>query len=177
MSSTIGIGVPVPKMLRMSQIRSPYSPCCVLNPTVTAVTGTWTLPFAAYLVYLMNRVAYQRVKNSTYIGDNISGDTAAAGSSKSDPLQLETRSHANFVENVPFAFVVAAIAELNGANRKVLNYALATLLVLRIAHVEIGIKKPGNMGIGRPVAFWGTQTFVAGFAAYGVYLVKGYWGY
>lgn len=141
------------------------------------MTGTWTLPFAAYLVYLMNRVAYERVKNRTYIGENIPDDTAAASSSTPNSLQLETRSHANFVENVPFAFVVAAIAELNGANRKVLSYALASLLVLRIAHVEIGIKTPGNMGIGRPVAFWGTQTFVAGFAAYGAYLVKGYWGY
>lgn len=157
MSSTLGIGVPVPKML--------------------PVTGAWTLPFTAYLILLSNRVAYQRVKNNTYLGDNIPEDTAAAGSSKSDPLQLETRSHGNFVENVPFAFIVAAIAELNGANRKVLNYALASLLILRIAHVEIGIKTPGNMGIGRPLAFWGTQSFVAGFAAYGAYLVKGYWGY
>lgn len=149
----------------------------LLNPAVIAVTGTWTLPFAAYLVYLMNRVAYQRVKNKTYIGDNLPEDTTAAGSSTANSLELETRSHGNFVENVPFAFVVAAIAELNGANRKVLNYALASLLVLRIAHVELGIKVPGNMGIGRPVGFWGTQTFVAGCAAYGAYLVKGYWGY
>lgn len=125
----------------------------------------------------MNRVAYQRVKHRHYIGEDIPEETAAAGSSKSNALQLESRSHGNFVENVPFAFVVAAIAELNGANRKVLNYALASLLVLRIAHVEIGLKTPGNMGIGRPLAFWGTQSFVFGFAAYGAYLVKGYWGY
>ncbi|MCJ1465416.1 hypothetical protein MMC07_004034 [Pseudocyphellaria aurata] len=157
MSSTIGIGVPVPRML--------------------PVTGTWTLPFAAYLVYLMNRVAYQRVKNKKYIGENLPEDTAAGASSTANSLELESRSHGNFVENVPFAFVVAAFAELNGANRKVLNYAYATLLFLRIAHVELGLKVPGNMGIGRPVGFWGTQTFVAGFAAYGAYLVKDYWGY
>lgn len=141
------------------------------------MTGTWTLPFAAYLVYLMNRVAYQRIKNRTYIGDNIPEDTATAGSSAPNSLQLETRAHGNFVENVPFAFVVAAVAELNGANRKLLHYALASLLVLRIAHVEIGIKRAGTMGIGRPLAFWGTQSFVLGFAAYSAYLVKGYWGF
>ena len=27
------------------------------------------------------------------------------------------------------------------------------------------------------VGYFGTQGFIAGFAAYGTYLVKGYWGY
>ena len=76
-----------------------------------------------------------------------------------------------------FALFAAAIAELSGANRKALNYAIASLLVLRIAHVEIGLKRPWNIGIGRPLAFCGSQSFVVGFAAYGAYLVKGYWGY
>lgn len=125
----------------------------------------------------MNRVAYHRVQTKTHIGDNISEDTVTVGSSTSNPLQLETRSHANFVEHVPFALFVAAIVELSGANRKALNYALASLLVLRIAHVEIGLKRSWNIGIWRPLAFYGTQSFMVGFAAYGAYLVKGYWGY
>lgn len=42
---TVGLGVPVP----------------LLAP----VTATWTAPFALYLAYLSNRVAYYRIKNST----------------------------------------------------------------------------------------------------------------
>ena len=90
---------------------------------------------------------------------------------------METRAHANFIENIPLAFTLTAIAELNGANRKVLNYALATLFALRIIHVELGMKGKNTLGPGRPIGFWGTQGFLAGMAAYSTYLVKGYWGY
>ena len=88
----------------------------------------------------MNRVAYHHVQTKTQIGDNISEDTVAAGSSTSSPLQLETRSPANSVEHVPFALFAAVIVELCGANRKALNYSIASSLVLRIAHVEIGLQ-------------------------------------
>lgn len=84
---------------------------------------------------------------------------------------------ANFLENVPLAFVFAAVAELNGADRKVLNYAMAALLALRIAHVEIGMKGQNTIGIGRPVGYYGTQVILAGLAGWGTWLVKGYWGY
>ena len=73
------------------------------------------------------------------------------------------------------AFILTAVAELNGANRKVLNYALAALFALRIAHVEFGLKGRNNVAIGRPLGFFGTQGYLAGMAAYGAYLVKGYW--
>lgn len=104
-------------------------------------------------------------------------EEGATSNSNPDPLLLETRSHANFVENVPLAFTLTAIAELNGANRKVLNYAMATLFVLRILHVELGMKGKDTVGWGRPTAFFGTQAFFAGMAAYSTWLVKGYWGY
>ena len=138
------------------------------------MTGTWTLPFAAYFIYLANRISFQRVKHKKYIGENLPDDPPGSGLNQ---LQLETRCHANFAENVPFAFIVAAAAELNGINRQVLNYSLATLFVFRILHAELGLRREGTMGIGRPLGNWGTQGFIAGIAGYGVYLVKGYWGY
>lgn len=72
-------------------------------------------------------------------------------------LQLETRAQSNFLENVPLAFIFAAVAELNGADRKVLNYLMAGLLVLRIGHVELGLKGKGTLGLGRPIGYYGTQ--------------------
>ena len=67
------------------------------------------------------------------------------------------------------------VAELNGANRKVLNYALATLFALRVAHVEFGLKGKNALSIGRPIGFFGTQGFLGAMAAYSAYLIKGYW--
>ena len=78
---------------------------------------------------------------------------------------------------MPLAFTLTAIAELNGANRKILNYSMAALLVLRVIHVELGLKGKDTVGWGRPIGFFGTQGFVAAMAAYSTYLVKGYWGY
>ncbi|KAL8709166.1 MAG: hypothetical protein Q9220_006046 [cf. Caloplaca sp. 1 TL-2023] len=140
------------------------------------VTGTWTLPFTAYLLLLTNRVVYQRIKNKQWIGSHI--DPKKDGDSDNpDPLFLESRCHMNFLENVPLAFVLAAIAELNGGNRTVLNYAMAALFAVRIGHVEIGLRGKGTMASGRPLGLFATQGVLAGLAAYGTYLVKGYWGY
>ena len=90
---------------------------------------------------------------------------------------MAARCHNNFVENVPLALLLAGIVELNGGNRKVLNGALGALLLIRIVHVEFGLKAPGNNGFGRAVGFFGTQGFMAGMAGYAAYLVKGYWGF
>ena len=92
-------------------------------------------------------------------------------------LHLATRAHSNFLENVPLAFILAAVAELNGANRKYLNYGMAALFAMRIAHVELGMHGKNTVGAGRPVAYYGTQAWLASVAAYGTWLVKGYWGY
>lgn len=78
---------------------------------------------------------------------------------------------------MPLALTLAGVAELNGANRKVLNYALAALFVLRVAHVEVGLKGKDTVGLGRPVGYYGTQGFLVGMAGYCAYLVKGYWGF
>ena len=115
-----------------------------------------------------------RLKNEHYLGDKVESDK-----SQSDPdyLNLTTRAHANFLENVPLAFILAAIAELNGADRRILNYGLGALLALRVAHVEIGMFGKNTVGPGRPVGYYGTQAWLLGVAAYSTYLVKGYWGF
>jgi uncharacterized membrane protein YecN with MAPEG domain len=84
----------------------------------------------------------------------------------------------NFLENVPIALIFAAVAELNGANKKILNYALGTLLVLRVLHAELGLRgQEDAIGVGRPIGYFGTQGIIAGLAGYCAYLVKGYWGF
>lgn len=98
-------------------------------------------------------------------------------SAKDDQLQIDIRAHGNFLENVPLALTLAAIAELNGANRRVLNAALAALFAFRIMHVELGLKVEGAMGRGRALGFFGTQAFLTGIAGYSIWLVKGYWGF
>ena len=143
-----------------------------------AVLGTWAAPFTAYLVFLSGRVTYTRVKNERWLGEKLNQDVTDKDTSEgSDPLELYSRCHANFIENVPIAFLLAGIAELNGANRTVLNYALGTLLVLRVAHAEFGLRGEKTMGVGRPIGFFGTLGWLAGAASYSIYLVKGYWGF
>lgn len=90
---------------------------------------------------------------------------------------MATRCHQNFVENVPYALLLAGVVELNGGDRKTLNGALAALLLVRILHVEFGLRGPKNMAVGRPIGYFGTQGFIAGMAGYAAYLVKGYWGF
>ncbi|KAK0642442.1 hypothetical protein DIS24_g9068 [Lasiodiplodia hormozganensis] len=155
---TVGLGVPM--------------------PILTPVTATWTAPFALYLVFLSNRVAYHRIQNSTYLGDRAKASNTQP---EDDALFVATRCHANFLENVPLALIIAAVAELNGANRRSLHYALATLFALRVAHAELGLTKSfrgmKSLGLGRITAFYGSQAFIAGVAGWAAWLCKGYWGY
>jgi uncharacterized membrane protein YecN with MAPEG domain len=114
------------------------------------------------------------VQNEKWIGDK-TGKTAEG--QDVDPLQVEASCHRNYVENVPLALLLAGIVELNGGNRKALNTALGVLLLLRILHVEFGLKGPNNNGFGRGLGYFGTQSYMVGMAGYAAYLVKGYWGF
>lgn len=110
------------------------------------------------------------------MGDRLNNDPATFDP-QSDPLYIATRSHANFLENVPIALVLSALAELNGANRRTLHYALGTFFAVRIAHVEFGLTRRRSAGWGRVLGFYGTQTFLVGMAGWAAWLVKGYWGF
>ena len=93
---------------------------------------------------------YRRVNAKKYIGDRCIDAPESTSNHKPDPLFLDSRAHNNFIENVPLCFTLVAIAELSGANRKVLHYGMATLFVLRILHVELGLKGKDTVGWGRP---------------------------
>ena len=126
---------------------------------------------------LSNRVVMHRVNSKKYMGETLSSDPSSISNEDPDALYLASRAHANFLENVPLAFIIAAVAELNGGNRKALNVAMGVLLALRVAHVEMGLKGKDTVGPGRPLGYFGTQAFLGGLAAYGAWLVKGYWGF
>lgn len=90
------------------------------------------------------------------------------------------RCHTNFLDTVPLAFIFLAITELNGGNRKGLNYVMATLLALRVAHADGGLRlqgKFGDNGVGRPLGYFGSMGVLGSLAGYSAWLVKGYWGF
>jgi uncharacterized membrane protein YecN with MAPEG domain len=142
-----------------------------------------------------------RVKNNHYIGDrlptvspsslhtqkqsnNPQPTTQATSLSVDstpdrDPLEIASRCHANFIENVPLAFIFLTICELNGGNRKYLNYVMGLLFALRVAHADGGLRLKGRFGtcgVGRPMGYYGSCGVIGGLAGYAGWLVKGYWG-
>ncbi|KAF1839766.1 hypothetical protein BDW02DRAFT_563817 [Decorospora gaudefroyi] len=150
MASKVGLGVPMP----------------ILAPA----TATWAAPFAAYYLFLQNRIVYHRLTSKTYMGD-----TTDASKGTSDPLYVATRAQLNFAENVPLVLGIALLAELNGANRSYLNYALGLLFALRVGHAEFGLMLNDSKGPGRIAGYYGTQAVLAGIASYTAYLIKDYW--
>jgi uncharacterized protein len=90
-------------------------------------------------------------------------------------LLVNARCHANFVENVPLALLVASLVEINGGNKQLLTSALSALLFFRIVHAEFGLRQKASMGWGRPVGYFGTLGFVFGMSSYAAWLVRSYW--
>ncbi|OAL46150.1 hypothetical protein IQ07DRAFT_198580 [Pyrenochaeta sp. DS3sAY3a] len=150
MVTKVGLGVPLPLM--------------------APATTTWALPFAAYYIFLQNRIVYHRLTTETYMGDKSDSTQGTK-----DPLYVANRAQLNFVENVPLALAIALLAELNGANRTYINYALGTLLALRISHSELGLMIQGSQGPGRTLGFYGTQAVLVSLAGYTAYLIKDFW--
>ena len=76
------------------------------------------------------------------------------------------------------AIILATVAELNGADKKVLSCMLASLVAFRVAHVEMGMLATKDAaGLGRFIGHLGTQSVLIGLVGYTAYLVKGYWGF
>jgi uncharacterized membrane protein YecN with MAPEG domain len=122
------------------------------------------------MIFLTGKVVAARVRNEVYIGDRIS----SSSDPKTDPLLIATRQHSNFLENVPMALLLCAVAEISGADRSKLHYAMAALFALRIGHT-FALEAADNCGPGRPIALFGGNGIVAVLAGYSAYLVKGYW--
>ncbi|KAI5856629.1 membrane-associated, eicosanoid/glutathione metabolism protein [Tricharina praecox] len=137
----------------------------------TATTAAMSLPFAAYLLTLSHRVIRARKSTNTLIGEH----SSATGGT--DPLYIAVRAHQNYLETVPTGLLLALLAELNGANRRVLAYALAGLWVLRVVNVEAGLRAEGTTGVGRKIGYYGTHTWIGAMAAWCVHLTRDYWGY
>ncbi|CZS90044.1 uncharacterized protein RAG0_01178 [Rhynchosporium agropyri] len=164
-------------------------------PKLLPIAGAWAAPFTLYNIFLSSRIFSQRIKKEVYFGDK---DTSVPlplslsplpllhqhpfqeSAEKYSVLELASHSHTNFLENVPLAFILLIIAELNGGNRKALNYTMGALLALRIAHAEAGLMIKGNFGdggVGRPIGYVGSLGILGGLGAYAAVLVKGYWGF
>lgn len=100
------------------------------------------------------------------------GDSTDPSKGVKDPLYIATRAQLNFAENVPLALAIALLAELNGANRTYINYALGALFALRISHVELGLMIKDSMGPGRILGYYGTQGVLVALAGYTAWLVR-----
>ncbi|KIW15342.1 hypothetical protein PV08_05388 [Exophiala spinifera] len=148
-------------------------------PKLLPVTGTFAPAFVVYYVLLNLRVTVLRFSERTSLGDNSKTADGEGKTANTGPCNLlvACRAQSNFADNVPFALLAAAFAELNGANRRVLTGSLAALLFFRIIHVEFGLKNPNALGLGRKVGYLGTLGFLTGMSSYAAYLAKSYWGF
>ena len=146
-----------------------------------AIVGTWTLPLAVYQVLLSARVSQQRLATNTMIGStssNSSNPPSSGRDERADPLTVATRAHGNFLENVPLAVLLAAVVELNGGDKRVLNGTLAALLAFRLTHAELGLRAAEDgTANGRIIGHTGSQVIILGLAGYATWLIRGYWGF
>lgn len=152
--------------ITLTSCRSPRRSVCGVGLLLECYSRTDTKNSAIPLVLggalLSFNVVKQRIDLNTFQGDKaISKDgKEAAGvlqpdGNTYDPLLMATRVHANLMENMPITLVLAALAEINGADRKKLTYALAAFSLIRLSHV-IGLN--GNNQPARAVGrFSGKQ--------------------
>lgn len=75
-----------------------------------------------------------------------------------DDMQLATRirRHGNFIESVPLALILMALAEGLGASASWLNVAGAVLVASRLAHV-FGLRHDKPATLGRIAGILGTS--------------------
>ena len=88
--------------------------------------------FGVYFVALSAWVIGGRVSKKTLLGDG--GDTV---------MQTRIRCHGNFVEYVPFALLLIALAEASGSGQTFIHALLIVLLVARLLH-PVGMFAPPN---------------------------------
>ncbi len=93
-----------------------------------AITALYAIPLALMMLGLSIYVTMLRAKTGISIMDG--GNVA---------LAERIRRHGNFVENVPMALILMALAELLGSGGAWLHAAGSFLLVGRITHV-MGIR-------------------------------------
>jgi uncharacterized protein len=92
------------------------------------ITSLYALPLILIFLALFFRVSARRTEVKASIGD--AGDTT---------LHERIRQHGNFVEVVPFALILMALAEASGASSIALHTAGGFLVVGRLLH-PLGLK-------------------------------------
>ena len=109
---------------------------------ILPVTGSFAIPLVALHSLLSLNVVKTRIDTNTFQGDKtITKDGKESAGVKQpdgntyDPILIATRVHANLMENMPVTLVLAALAELNGADRSKLVSVLTAFTVIRISHV------------------------------------------
>lgn len=115
------------------------------------VTGSFAAPLIGLSSLLSFNVVQTRLAVNTWEGEStIGGDgkkVKQPDGNEYDLLLIATRVHANAVENIPVTLVLAALAELNGADRRKLTAVLATFSVMRVLHV-VGLTKGVQLARG-----------------------------
>jgi uncharacterized protein len=118
-----------------------------------AITALYAMPLALMMLGLSTYVTMLRAKTGISIMDG--GNTA---------LAERIRRHGNFIENVPMALLLMALAELLGAGSSWLHAAGAFLIVGRILHV-MGIHHDKPAAVARIAG--GTMTNISVLIAVG----------
>jgi len=88
-----------------------------------ATTALYAAILALILVGLSGWVVAGRLS-----GDVLHGDGG------NDALQKRIRSHANFIENVPFAVLLVGLYEASGGSQGVVEALLIVLVIARLLH-------------------------------------------
>ena len=94
------------------------------SPLLMPVTLVAAAVFGLMLVTLAVYVIRGRFKHRTVHGDQGNED-----------MLIRMRTHANFIEYVPFALILMALLESSGANQFTLALGAAAFFVFRILHV------------------------------------------
>ncbi|RPA94930.1 hypothetical protein L873DRAFT_1813473 [Choiromyces venosus 120613-1] len=109
------------------------------SPLLTPATAFWTLPFGAYLLFLSTRVSVGKnelgAKHKTELGktEMASGEDPQ----NPDPLSPAGRCLGNYLGDASVAMILALLAELNGGNRGLVNYALGALFLGKVAEMYV----------------------------------------
>ncbi|KAJ6258321.1 hypothetical protein Dda_6361 [Drechslerella dactyloides] len=144
----------------------------------TPITALSLPLFTSYFSLLAYRVISVRVATETFVGNQcVDKGKAASTQDTPDPLTIASRCHANFAEYVPLALLTTAVAELNGADPKIIAGGLGGLFLLRVAHVELGLRRRAALGPGRIIGFLGTLVYLIGMGGYAGWLARGYLGF
>ena len=93
------------------------------------------------------------------------------GEGEDKNLQLAIRAHGNFIEYVPLALIIIALAELGGASPLAIHGLGASLVMARIAHA-IGMARSSGSNPGRALGV--VLTFIVLLAGSGL-LLAGAW--